>query len=72
MGSGRDPGEVREGSEKCFKRLRSRLMSESGPRIKQVCEPLEECTDFWPELTNYHQFLTILQTSDFRAQGQWF
>ena len=34
-GSGRGPGGVREGSEKCFKRLRSRLMSESGPRIQK-------------------------------------
>ena len=64
-GSGRGPRSARNGSEVVLCPNRAR-------EFKKVCEPLEECTDFWPELTNYHQCLAILQTSNFRAQGQWF
>ena len=73
---GGGPGRVREGSEKCFERLRCRLISVVCPNrareLKKVCEPLEECADFWPELANYRQFLTIQATARFCAQVRWF
>ena len=73
---GGGPGRVREGSEKCFERLRCRLISVVCPNrareLKKVCEPLEECADFWPELANYCQFLTIQTTARFCAQVRWF
>ena len=43
---GGGPRRVREGSEKCFERLRCRLISVVCPNrareLKKVCEPLEE------------------------------
>ena len=63
-GAGRGPKSGLNGSEVVLCPNRAR-------ELKKVCEPHEECTDFWPELTNYHKLLTMLQTSDFRAQGQW-
>ena len=43
---GGGPGKAREGSEKCFERLRCRLISVVCPNrardLKKVCEPLEE------------------------------
>ena len=73
---GGGPGRVRKGSEKCFERLRCRLISVVCPNrareLKKVREPLEECADFWPELANYRQFLTIQVTARFCAQVRWF
>ena len=73
---GGGPGRVREGSEKCFERLRCRIISVVCPNrardFKKVCEPLEEWADFGAELANYRQLLTMLVAACFQRQARWF
>ena len=58
--------------KKWFEKLWKASLTKSGPRINKNAKPREAVWLFRSERPNYHGFLMIVHTSDFRWQARWF